>query len=224
MAFLSQMQSYTTHKERATEGGFLIAEAASISSPPHGFRNAPGIWSREQVDAWKPIVDAVHAKGGTIFCQLLYPGKQETLWKQENKYSQDLMEWRSMGLMPRVKDMQGRNVSLEPMKRAFNGTFIAAGGYKRDDGNDAVSEDHADLVAYGQDKMEGQDINRIPLLTHYKMGNFHLAHRVVLAPLTRFRSYDSIPQSHAILYYTQRTTKGGFLISEATIISHAAQG
>ncbi|GJR63087.1 putative 12-oxophytodienoate reductase 11 [Tanacetum coccineum] len=46
--------------------------------------------------------------------------------------------------------MQGRNVSLEPMKRAFKGTFIAAGGYKMDDGNDAVSEDHADLVAYGR--------------------------------------------------------------------------
>lgn len=72
--------------------------------------------------------------------------------------------------------------------------------------------------------MEGQERDQIPLLTHYKMGNFHLAHRIVLAPMTRFRSYDSLPQPHAILYYTQRTTKGGFLISEATIISHAAQG
>ncbi|GJW59208.1 12-oxophytodienoate reductase 2-like protein [Tanacetum coccineum] len=31
------------------------------------FRNAPGIWSREQVDAWKPIVDDVHAKGVPYF-------------------------------------------------------------------------------------------------------------------------------------------------------------
>nr|KAJ0217471.1 hypothetical protein LSAT_V11C300117390 [Lactuca sativa] len=71
-----------------------------------------------------------------------------------------------------------------------------------------------------KEKMEGQ----IPLLTPYKMANFQLAHRIVLAPLTRFRSYNSIPQSHAILYYSQRTTKGGFLIAEATIISSAAQG
>ncbi|KAJ9549363.1 hypothetical protein OSB04_021906 [Centaurea solstitialis] len=64
----------------------------------------------------------------------------------------------------------------------------------------------------------------IPLLTPYKMANFQLAHRIVLAPLTRFRSYKSLPQSHAILYYSQRTSHGGFLIAEATIISHAAQG
>jgi len=32
--------------------------------------NAPGIWSREQVEAWKPIVDAVHAEGALFFVQL----------------------------------------------------------------------------------------------------------------------------------------------------------
>ncbi|OAY63858.1 putative 12-oxophytodienoate reductase 11 [Ananas comosus] len=61
-----------------------------------------------------------------------------------------------------------------------------------------------------------------PLLTPYKMGKFDLSHRIVLAPLTRSRSYGNIPQPHAILYYTQRTTKGGFLISEATGISNTA--
>ncbi|CAI9275492.1 unnamed protein product [Lactuca saligna] len=66
--------------------------------------------------------------------------------------------------------------------------------------------------------------DQIPLLTPYKMGNFQLAHRIVLAPLTRFRSYNSIPQSYAILYYSQRTTEGGFLITEGTLISLAAQG
>ncbi|KAJ0086458.1 hypothetical protein Patl1_07590 [Pistacia atlantica] len=56
----------------------------------------------------------------------------------------------------------------------------------------------------------------IPLLTPYNMGPFNLSHRVVLAPLTRQRSYGNVPQPHAILYYSQRTTKGGFLITEAT--------
>ncbi|KAJ7949721.1 12-oxophytodienoate reductase [Quillaja saponaria] len=64
----------------------------------------------------------------------------------------------------------------------------------------------------------------IPLLTPYKMGNFNLSHRVVLAPLTRQRSYGNVPQSHAILYYSQRTSKGGLLISEATGVSDTAQG
>ncbi|XP_060197888.1 12-oxophytodienoate reductase 1-like [Lycium barbarum] len=64
----------------------------------------------------------------------------------------------------------------------------------------------------------------IPLLTPSKMGNFQLSHRVVLAPLTRQRSYGNVPQPHAILYYSQRTTKGGFLIAEATGVSDTAHG
>ncbi|XP_039118076.1 LOW QUALITY PROTEIN: putative 12-oxophytodienoate reductase 11 [Dioscorea cayenensis subsp. rotundata] len=64
----------------------------------------------------------------------------------------------------------------------------------------------------------------IPLLTPYKMGKFDLSHRVVLAPLTRTRSYGNVPQPHAILYYSQRASKGGFLIAEATGVSDTAQG
>ncbi|KAD6796638.1 hypothetical protein E3N88_07534 [Mikania micrantha] len=64
----------------------------------------------------------------------------------------------------------------------------------------------------------------IPLLTPHKMGNLNLAHRVVLAPLTRNRAYGNAPQPHAILYYSQRATKGGLLITEATGVSDTAQG
>ncbi|KAJ7949724.1 12-oxophytodienoate reductase [Quillaja saponaria] len=64
----------------------------------------------------------------------------------------------------------------------------------------------------------------IPLITPYKLGNFNLSHRVVLAPLTRQRSYGNVPQPRAILYYSQRTSKGGLLISEVTCVSDTAQG
>ncbi|XP_050252920.1 12-oxophytodienoate reductase 2-like isoform X5 [Quercus robur] len=64
----------------------------------------------------------------------------------------------------------------------------------------------------------------IPLLTPYKLGKFNLSRRVVLAPLTRQRSYGNVPQPHAILYYSQRTSKGGLLITEATGVSDTAQG
>ncbi|KAJ6763531.1 12-OXOPHYTODIENOATE REDUCTASE 11-RELATED [Salix purpurea] len=64
----------------------------------------------------------------------------------------------------------------------------------------------------------------IPLLTPYKMGNFNLSHRIVLAPLTRQRSFNNVPQPHAILHYSQRTTEGGLLIAEATGVSDTAQG
>lgn len=39
------------------------------------FPHVPGIYSEEQVEAWKPIVDAVHAKGAIIFCQLWHVGR-----------------------------------------------------------------------------------------------------------------------------------------------------
>eukprot|EP00250_Pteridium_aquilinum_P020518 c24846_g1_i1 orf=224-1192(+) len=68
------------------------------------------------------------------------------------------------------------------------------------------------------------DGGSIPLLTPYLMGPFQLSHRVVLAPLTRCRSYGHVPQPNAALYYSQRATPGGFLIAEATGISDTAQG
>ncbi|CAA6660227.1 unnamed protein product [Spirodela intermedia] len=64
----------------------------------------------------------------------------------------------------------------------------------------------------------------ISLLSPYKLGKFDLSHRVVLAPMTRQRSYGNVPQPHAALYYSQRTTKGGLLITEATGVSDTAQG
>src|SRR5690606_27524161 len=35
----------------------------------------PGIWSDEQVEGWKLVTDAVHAKGGKIFLQLWHVGR-----------------------------------------------------------------------------------------------------------------------------------------------------
>ncbi|XP_009403728.2 putative 12-oxophytodienoate reductase 11 [Musa acuminata AAA Group] len=64
----------------------------------------------------------------------------------------------------------------------------------------------------------------LPLLSPYKMGKFDLSHRIVLAPLTRSRSYGNVPQPIAVLYYSQRTSNGGFLIAEATGVSDTAQG
>jgi N-ethylmaleimide reductase len=59
-----------------------------------------------------------------------------------------------------------------------------------------------------------------------KIGNFALAHRVVMAPLTRMRA--SIPGSapHALnaTYYGQRASRGGLIISEATQISWQGKG
>ncbi|XP_024521050.1 12-oxophytodienoate reductase 1 isoform X2 [Selaginella moellendorffii] len=64
----------------------------------------------------------------------------------------------------------------------------------------------------------------IPLLTPFQLGPFLLNHRIVLAPMTRCRSYGSIPQPHAAVYYSQRATPGGLVIAEATGVSDTSMG
>ena len=54
-------------------------------------------------------------------------------------------------------------------------------------------------------------------------GDLKLANRIVMAPLTRNRSPNAIPQEIAATYYAQRAT-AGLLITEATAISHQGQG
>ena len=64
------------------------------------------------------------------------------------------------------------------------------------------------------------------LFTPVQAGPFTLAHRVVMAPLTRSRSEQpgDIPGDLMLEYYTQRASEGGLIISEATSISIAGRG
>ncbi len=54
-------------------------------------------------------------------------------------------------------------------------------------------------------------------------GDLHLANRIVMAPLTRNRAPGAIPTPLMAEYYAQRAS-AGLLITEATAISHEAQG
>ncbi|CAL4956626.1 unnamed protein product [Urochloa decumbens] len=70
--------------QRATPGGFLISEACAVSETARGSQDVPGLWADEQVEAWKPIVDAVHAKGAVFFAQLWHSGRASLLEWQPN--------------------------------------------------------------------------------------------------------------------------------------------
>ncbi|VAH06313.1 unnamed protein product [Triticum turgidum subsp. durum] len=63
------------YAQRATKGGLLIAEATGVSDTAQGYKDAPGVWTEEQIDAWKPVVDAVHANGALFFCQIWHAGR-----------------------------------------------------------------------------------------------------------------------------------------------------
>lgn len=55
--------------------GLIVSEATTISEQANGWLNNPGIYSEEQVQAWKQVVNAVHAKGTPFFLQLWHLGR-----------------------------------------------------------------------------------------------------------------------------------------------------
>ncbi|XP_020226584.1 12-oxophytodienoate reductase 3 [Cajanus cajan] len=63
------------YAQRSTPAGLLITEGTLISPTSSGFPHVPGIYTEEQVEAWRNVVDAVHAKGSIIFCQLWHVGR-----------------------------------------------------------------------------------------------------------------------------------------------------
>jgi 2,4-dienoyl-CoA reductase-like NADH-dependent reductase (Old Yellow Enzyme family) len=66
------MQTY--YRQRA-DAGLIISEATGISPEGSGWPSAPGIWSEAQVEAWKPVTEAVHQAGGRIILQLWHMGR-----------------------------------------------------------------------------------------------------------------------------------------------------
>lgn len=71
------------YAQRAT-AGLIITEATTISKQANGWLNSPGIYTDEQADAWKKVVQAVHAKGTPIFLQLWHTGRSSHSSLQEN--------------------------------------------------------------------------------------------------------------------------------------------
>nr|AIS40017.1 OPDA reductase [Astragalus sinicus] len=307
LAPLTRLRSYNNvpqphaslyYSQRASKGGFLIAEATDVSDTAQGYPNTPGIWTKEQVDAWKPIVDAVHAKGAIFFLQIWHVGRVSNPGYQPNgqapisstdkpltpqndgeqvtpprrlrtdeiphivndfrlaaseqfmkdkvndrtdKYGGSLenrcrfplevveavvneigaervgirlspfAEYSECGdsnpetlglymanainkygilychvVEPRMKTIGEKaesSHSLVPMRKAFNGTFIVAGGYDRQDGINAITENKADLVVYGRLFLANPDLpKRFALdapLNKYKRETFYLSDPVV---------------------------------------------
>nr|XP_010930421.1 putative 12-oxophytodienoate reductase 4 isoform X5 [Elaeis guineensis] len=229
------------YSQRASKGGLLIAEATGVSDTAQGYPNTPGIWTKEQVEAWRPIVDAVHEKGGIFFCQIWHAGRvsnygfdgveihgahgyliDQFLKDQVNdrtdqyggslenrcRFALEIVQAvvdeigpdrvgirlspyanymeagdsdpDALGLymvnslnrfgisychmveprMGKVGEKVETPHSLLPMRKAFKGTFIVAGGYNREEGNKAVSSGYADLVAYGRLFLANPDLPR----------------------------------------------------------------
>ncbi|KAF2324795.1 hypothetical protein GH714_017121 [Hevea brasiliensis] len=254
--FTAQPHAILYYSQRTTKGGFLIGEASAVSETAIGGPNIPGIWTREHVEAWKPVVHGVHQKGGIFFCQLWHAGRASDYCFQPNGHPpisstdkpikskfhidgttpaafppprrllteeipQIVEDYRiaarnaieagfdgveihgangvgirlspfadyndcadsnpeALGLYvveslnkfgilychviePRMItqfEAQPTGHSLLPMRKAFKGTFIVAGGYTRDNGNEVIASGGADLVALGRWFLANPDLPR----------------------------------------------------------------
>lgn len=64
------------YRQRASPGGLIITESSHVSRNGRGYLGGPGIYNDFQLEGWRRIAAAVHARGGHIFMQLAHDGRQ----------------------------------------------------------------------------------------------------------------------------------------------------
>ncbi|WP_295538880.1 alkene reductase [uncultured Pseudacidovorax sp.] len=64
-----------TYYAQRAGAGLIVSEAIGISQQGLGWPYAPGLWSAQQVRAWRPVTHAVHQAGGRIVAQLWHMGR-----------------------------------------------------------------------------------------------------------------------------------------------------
>lgn len=169
------MIEYYTQRASA---GLIISEATGITQEGLGWPYAPGIWSDEQVEAWKKITAAVHEAGGRIDLQLWHMGRivhpsflrgaqpvsssATTAPGHTHTYDgkQPYVQARPLGIheIPRLLD-DYEHAAKNAMRAGFDGVQIhAANGY-------LIDQFLRDNSNFRDDAYGGSVENRIRLLT-----------------------------------------------------------
>lgn len=68
-------ESTITYYVQRASAGMIISEAINISEQAIGSPFTPGIYTKDQIAAWKKVTSAVHKKGGLIYAQLWHTGR-----------------------------------------------------------------------------------------------------------------------------------------------------
>lgn len=67
--------STVTYYTQRSSAGLIISEAINISKQALGSPLTPGIYTQEQIEAWKKVTEAVHQHDGVIYAQLWHTGR-----------------------------------------------------------------------------------------------------------------------------------------------------
>jgi len=68
-------ENVATYYAQRASAGLIITEGTSPSANGIGYARTPGIFTKEQIESWKKVTSAVHAKGGKIIVQLMHVGR-----------------------------------------------------------------------------------------------------------------------------------------------------
>lgn len=64
-----------TYYAQRSSAGLIVTEGVQPSLLGQSNPGTPGLYTDAQVESWRPVTDAVHAKGGRVFAQVMHGGR-----------------------------------------------------------------------------------------------------------------------------------------------------
>lgn len=87
--------------------GLIITEATNVNPMAKGYIRTPGIYTAEQIESWRAVTQAVHARGGKIFMQIFHTGRIAL---------PDFLPGNTQPVAPSAVRAKGKNYTDEGMK------------------------------------------------------------------------------------------------------------
>ncbi|MFI9582966.1 alkene reductase [Streptomyces sp. NPDC052236] len=86
---LTVTESVVEYYAQRASAGLIITEGIQPSVVGQGYPYTPGLHTAEHVAAWRKVTDAVHAKGGKIFAQIMHAGRigHPSIWPDQELLS-----------------------------------------------------------------------------------------------------------------------------------------
>ena len=129
-----QPEYTSTYYGQRASAGLIITEATNISPMAKGYVRTPGIYTNAQIDSWRAVTEAVHARGGKIFLQVFHTGRIAL---------PDFLPGNTEPVAPSAVRAKGQNYTDEGMKE-----FVTPREITRDEIDQTV-KDFANAAANG---------------------------------------------------------------------------